>query len=54
MLSHVFAEVYRDLELKEVRTTESSSHFIERALFLKQAYNLSPYVLIFYKCHVNK
>ncbi len=47
MLPHVSVEVYRDRRLKEVRTTESSSHFIERALFVMQASYLSPVSFIF-------
>ncbi len=48
MLPHVSVEVvYRDRRLKEVRTTESSSHFIERALFVKQASYSSPVSFIF-------
>ncbi len=48
MLLHVSVEVYRDRRLKEVRTTESSSHFIERTLFVMQAYYLSPVRFIFF------
>ena len=54
MISHVSLEVYRDLRLKRVRTMESSSHLIERALFVKLACYLSPVSFIFYEFHVYK
>ncbi len=54
MLPHVSVDVYRDRRLNEVRTTEFSSHFVERVLFVMQASYLSPVIFFLFKCHVNK